>query len=297
MARENMSHLVSFVAVARAKSFTKASSKLGVSQSALSHTVRELEERMGLRLLTRTSRSVSTTEAGSQLLDSIGPHLDEIEISLAALTELRDKPAGNFRITTTEPAAQSILWPAIEKLVRKYPDIGIEIVIDYGLADIVSEQYDAGVRLGENIAKDMVAVRIGPDIQMAVVGAPSYFKEHIKPLHPQELVNHTCINLRLQTAGGLYAWEFEKNARALNVRVDGKLVFNTPSLIIKAAVAGLGLACLPDDQLQEYFKEGSLVRVLADWCPSFPGYHLYYPSRRQSSFAFKLLVDALRYRE
>ena len=295
MPRENLNDLIAFLAVAREGSFTTAAAKLGVSQSALSHTIRLLEERLGIRLLTRTTRSVSPTEAGERLMRNIGPHFDDIQSEMASLSDLRDKPAGNFRITTTEHAADTILWPAIEKLVSKYPDIGVEIVIDYGLSDIVSERFDAGVRLGEAIAKDMIAVRIGPDLQMAVVGAPSYFATNGRPRTPHDLVGHNCINLRLQTSGGLYAWEFEKDGRALNVRVEGKLVFNSPTFIIKAALAGLGLACVPEDQVRAYISQGRLVRVLKSSCSPFPGYHLYFPSRRQSSPAFKLLVNALRY--
>ena len=270
--------------------------KLGVSQSALSHTIRGLEERLGLRLLTRTTRSVAPTEAGERLLRTVGPRFDEIEAELAALSELRDKPAGTIRITAGEHAAETILWPALAKLLPDYPDIKVEIIVDYGLTDIVAERYDAGVRLGEQVAKDMIAVRIGPDFRMAVVGAPSYFASRPRPKTPQDLTAHNCINLRLPTYGGLYAWEFEKRGRELKVRVDGQLVFNNIALRLNAALAGLGLAYLPEDQVQAHLAEGRLIRVLADWCPPFSGYHLYYPSRRQPTPAFALLVDALRYR-
>jgi DNA-binding transcriptional LysR family regulator len=255
-----------------------------------------LEERLGVRLLTRTTRSVAPTEAGERLLRTVGPRLEEIDAELAALTELREKPAGSIRITTGEHSAEAILWPALAKLLPRYPDIKVELIIDYGLTDIVAERYDAGVRLGEQVAKDMIAVRIGPDFRMAVVGAPSYFARRPRPKTPQELTVHDCINIRLPTYGGIYAWEFEKRGRGLKVRVDGQLLFNNTALRLKAALAGLGLAYLPDDQVEKHLADGRLIRVLADWCPPFPGYHLYYPSRRQPAPAFALLVEALRYR-
>ena len=296
MPRDNLNELTAFLAVAREGSFTRAAAKLGVSQSALSHTLRALEERLGVRLLTRTTRSVSPTEAGERLARSIGPRLDEIETELTALSALREKPAGTIRITAGEHAADAVLWPAIARLLPDYPDIRIEIIVDYGLTDIVAERYDAGVRLGEQVARDMIAVRIGPDMRMAVVGAPAYFATRPKPRTPQDLTAHNCINLRLPTYGGLYAWEFEKAGRELKVRVEGQLVFNTAALRLNAVLAGLGLAYLPEDQVHAQLARGELVRVLADWCPPFPGYHLYYPSRRQATPAFSLLVDALRYR-
>ena len=297
MPRDNLNELTAFLAVAREESFTRAAAKLGVSQSALSHTVRALEERLGLRLLTRTTRSVSPTEAGERLLRTVGPRLDEIETELTALSALREKPAGTIRITAGEHAADAVLWPAIARLLPDYPDIRIEIIVDYGLTDIVAERYDAGVRLGEQVARDMIAVRIGPDMRMAVVGSPAYFAARPKPRTPQDLTTHNCINLRLPTYGGLYAWEFEKAGRELKVRVEGQLIFNTARLRMNAVLAGLGLAYLPEDQLRAHLADGRLVRVLADWCPPFPGYHLYYPSRRQATPAFSLLVDALRYRD
>lgn len=297
MPRDNLNELTAFLAVAREESFTRAAAKLGVSQSALSHTVRALEERLGLRLLTRTTRSVSPTEAGERLLRTVGPRLDEIETELTALSALREKPAGTIRITAGEHAADAVLWPAIARLLPDYPDIRIEIIVDYGLTDIVAERYDAGVRLGEQVARDMIAVRIGPDMRMAVVGAPAYFATRPKPRTPQDLTTHNCINLRLPTYGGLYAWEFEKAGRELKVRVEGQLVFNTAALRLNAVLAGLGLAYLPEDQVHAHLADGRMVRVLADWCPPFPGYHLYYPSRRQATPAFSLLVDALRYRD
>ena len=296
MQRGNLDDLLAFMAVAREGSFTKAAAKLGVSQSALSYTIKELEARLKLRLLTRTTRSVSPTAAGERLLRNVGPRLEEIEAELAALGELREKPAGTIRITTLEFAADSILVPKLAKLLRAYPDIKVEIVIDYGLTDIVAQRYDAGVRNGEQVAKDMIAVRIGPDARMAVVGAPSYFKGRAEPKKPQDLIGHNCINLRLPTHGGLYAWEFEKGNRELKVRVEGQFTFNSTGPMLNAAVAGLGLAYVPEGLVQPHIAKGRLTRVLADWCPPYPGYHLYYPSRRQPSAAFALLVDALRHR-
>jgi DNA-binding transcriptional LysR family regulator len=296
MPRENFNDLLAFVAVAKERSFTRAAAQLGVSQSALSHTVRGLEDRLGFRLLTRTTRSVAPTEAGERLLRAAGPRLDEIEAELAALSALRDKPSGTIRITAHDHAVRAVLWPALEKLLPNYPDIKVEIVIDYGLTDIVAERFDAGVRTGEMVAKDMVAVRIGPDMRSAVVGAPSYFAKRTRPKTPQDLTSHTCINLRLPTQGGLYAWEFEKGGRELRVRVEGQLVFNGSAPMLDAALAGFGLAYLPEDNLRTYLADGRLIRVLADWCPTYPGYHLYYPSRRQPTSAFGILVQALRYR-
>jgi DNA-binding transcriptional LysR family regulator len=296
MARQNVPDLVAFLAVARERSFTRAAAKLGVSQSALSHTIRGLEERLGLRLLTRTTRSVAPTEAGARLFRTVGPRFEEIDAELAALTELREKPAGTIRITTGEHAAEAILWPALAEFLPRYPDIKVELIVDYGLTDIVAERYDAGVRLGEQVAKDMIAVRIGPDFRMAVVGAPSYFERRSKPKRPQDLTAHDCINIRLPTYGGIYAWEFEKRGRELKVRVDGQWVFNSTALRLNAVLAGFGLAYLPDDRVQSHLGEGKLIRVLEDWCAPFAGYHLYYPSRRQPTPAFALLVDALRHR-
>lgn len=296
MPRANTNDLIAFLAVAKARSFTRAAAQLGVSQSALSHTIRALEERLGLRLLTRTTRSVAPTEAGERLLRNVGPRFEEIDAELAALTELREKPAGNIRITIGEHAAETVLWPALAKLLPRYPDIKVELAIDYGLTDIVAERYDAGIRLGEQVAKDMIAVRIGPDLRMAVVGAPAYFKRHPPPKKPQDLTAHDCINIRLPTRGGIYAWEFEKRGRGLKVRVDGQLVFNNIGLRLNAVLAGLGLAYLPEDQVRKHLVDGRLIRVLADWCPPFSGYHLYYPSRRQHAPAFAVLVEALRYR-
>jgi DNA-binding transcriptional LysR family regulator len=296
MRRENVSDLLAFLAVARERSFTKAGKKLGVSQSALSHTIRGLEERLGLRLLTRTTRSVAPTAAGDRLMASVGSRFEEIEVELEALSALRDTPAGTIRITASEHAANTVLLPKLAGFLPRYPDIKVEIVIDYGLTDIVAERYDAGVRAGEQVAKDMIAVRIGPDMRMAVVGAPSYFEKRAVPKRPQDLTEHNCINLRLPIHGGLYAWEFEKGGRELRVRVEGQLVFNATSQIFNAALAGLGLGYVPDEMAQPLIADGRLRRVLEDWCDPYAGYHLYYPSRRQSSPAFNLLVEALRYR-
>jgi DNA-binding transcriptional LysR family regulator len=296
MRRGNLDDLAVFLVVAREGSFTKAAAKLGVSQSALSYTIKELEARLKLRLLTRTTRSVSPTAAGERLLRNVSPRIEEIEAELLALSDLREKPSGTIRITATEYATDAVLLPKVAKLLREYPDIKIEIVSDYGLADIVAQRFDAGVRDGEQVAKDMIAVRIGPDARMAVVGAPSYFKNQAVPKKPQDLVEHNCINLRLPTHGGLYAWEFEKGSRELKVRVEGQLLFSTTTQMFHAALAGLGLAYLPEGLVQPHINKGRLKRVLEDWCPPYPGYHLYYPSRRQPSAAFALLVEALRHR-
>jgi DNA-binding transcriptional LysR family regulator len=292
----NLNDLLAFLAVARERSFTKAAAQIGVSQSALSQTIRQLEERLGLRLLTRTTRSVSLTEAGARLLRSVGPRLDEVEAEIESLSELRDKPAGTIRITTTDFAIDHVLWPKLERFLPAYPDIKVELSNEYGLTDIAARSYDAGVRLGEQVAKDMISVRIGPDIRFAVIGSRSYFERNPVPRTPEDLVNHTCINLRLPTHGGLYAWEFEKDGHELRVRVDGQLVFNGIHQILNASVAGFGLAHVPEDLAQPHLAQGRLVQVLEDWCPVWPGYHLYYPSRRQASPAFALLVDALRHR-
>jgi len=296
MQRGHLDDLVALVAVGRERSFTKAAAKLGVSQSALSQTIRQLEARLGVRLLTRTTRSVSPTEAGERLMRTVGPRFEEIEAELAALSELREKPSGTIRITAMEYATDAILMPKLAKLLREYPDIKIEIIIDYGLTDIVTERYDAGVRSGEQVAKDMIAVRIGPDMRMAVVGAPSYFRTRPEPKKPQDLLAHNCINLRLPTHGNVYAWEFERGSRELRVRVDGQLTFNGTAQLLNAALLGHGLAYLPEGMVQTHIDKGRLKRVLADWCQPYSGYHLFYPSRRQSSAAFSLVVDALRYR-
>ncbi|WP_158818097.1 LysR family transcriptional regulator [Methylocapsa sp. S129] len=297
MPRADLNDIAAFLAVARERSFTRAAAQLGVSQSALSQTVRGLEARLGIRLLTRTTRSVAPTEAGERLIRAAGPRLEEVDAELAALSALRDKPSGTIRITMHDHALKTVLWPALEKLLPDYPDIKVEAIIDYGLTDIVAGRYDAGIRAGEMVAQDMVAVRIGPDLRWAVVGAPSYFAKRAMPKIPQDLTGHICVNLRLPTHGGLYAWEFEKGGRELRVRVEGQLVFNGSAPILDAALAGFGLAYLPEDSVKTHLAEGRLIRALADWCPPYPGYHLYYPSRRQPTPAFALLVNALRYRD
>jgi DNA-binding transcriptional LysR family regulator len=296
MQRGNLDDLLAFVAVGRERSFTKAAAKLGMSQSSLSHDIRELEARLGVRLLTRTTRSVSPTEAGERLLNDLAPRFEEIEASLASVTELREKPAGTVRITATEFVIDTVLIPKLAGLLRQHPDVKVEFIVDYGLTNIVTERFDAGVRNGEQIAKDMIAVRIGPDMRMAVVGAPSYFKGRTEPKKPQDLIEHNCINLRLPTHGSLYAWEFEKGSRELRVRVEGQITCNGSAQMLNAALAGAGLAYLPEGMVEAHVAKGRLKRVLEEWCLPFSGYHLFYPSRRQSSAAFSLVVEALRYR-
>ena len=295
MDRASVTDLIAFLAVARERNFTRAAAQLGMSQPALSRTIRALEGRLGVRLLTRNTRSVASTEAGERLVQAVGPHFDGINAGLAALTEMREKPAGNLRITSVEHASDTILAPAVARLLTEYPDIRVEILNDYGLTDIVAERYDAGVRLGEQVAKDMIALRIGPDFHQALVGAPSYFAKRPQPYTPHDLTAHACINLRLPTSGGLWSWPFAKDGRELKVRAEGPLAFNAISLILNSALAGLGLAYLPEDIVQDHVAAGRLVRVLADWSPVMTGYHLYYPNR-QPSPAFALLVEALRYR-
>ncbi len=297
MRREELVDLNAFMTVAEEQNFTRAAARLGTSQSALSHTIRRLEARLGVRLLTRTTRNVAPTEAGERLLSTLRPALDSIGAELASLGELRERPVGNIRITTSEHAATTVLWPALRKLLPDYPEINVELVIDSSLTDIVSERFDAGVRLGEALAKDMVAVRIGPELRMAIVASPAYLAENPAPITPQDLAAHRCINLRMLSGGGLYAWELEKEERELRVRVEGQLAFNNTNMIVRAAVDGFGLGFVMEDHVDDHLAAGRLVRVLKDWCPPFAGYHLYYPSRRQPSAAFSVLVDALRYRE
>ena len=296
MQRDEMADLTAFAVVAEERSFTRAAARLGMSQSALSQVMRRLEARLGLRLLTRTTRSVAPTHAGEQLLETLVPALGELDAKLEALTELRDKPAGSIRITSVEHATKTVLYPALRKLLPDFPDIKVEIVSDYGLADIVADRFEAGVRLGEDVDKDMIAVRIAPDLQNAIVGSPAYLERNPPPLVPQDLVRHQCINLRISAVRGFYVWDFEKEGHALKVRVDGQLAFNTIDLLTEAALDGFGLAHVPLDQVEPYLASGQLMRVLADWSKPFPGYHLYYPSRRQPTSAFALLVDRLRYR-
>ncbi len=296
MRREDLVDLNAFLTVAEAQSFTRAAAKLGTSQSSLSHTIRRLEARLGVRLLTRTTRSVAATEAGERLLGTLKPALDSIGAELTSLGALREKPAGTIRITTSEHAATTLLWPTLERLLPDYPDIHVELSIDSGLVDIVAERFDAGVRLGEALAKDMIAVRIGPDLRMAMVGSPWYFEKQAMPRTPHDLAGHQCINLRFLTGGGLYAWELAKDGREVRVRVEGQLAFDSVNMIVRAAVAGFGLGFVMEDHVRSHLAEGRLIRVLEDWCPPFTGYHLYYPSRREPSAAFALLVEALRYR-
>lgn len=297
MPRETLHDLFAFISVARERSFTRAAAQLGVTPSALSHSMRGLEERLGLRLLNRTTRSVTPTEAGERLLQSVGPRFDEIEAEVAGLSALRDKPAGTVRISADEHSLTTVLWPRLRKLLPDYPDIRVEIVTDYTLTDIVAERFDAGVRFGEIVAKDMIAVRIGPDARMLAVASPGYFAAHGRPSTLEELTDHNCINLRLPTYGGLYAWEFERDGRELRVRVDGQLTFSSILPITQAALEGFGIACLPQAQVQPHLDSGALEAVLTEWSPPFPGYHLYYPSRRQPTPAFATIVEALRYRE
>ncbi|WP_082336731.1 LysR family transcriptional regulator [Rhizobium ecuadorense] len=297
MPRENVNDLMVFVAVARERSFTKAAAKFGVSQSALSHTIRQLEARLGVRLLTRTTRAVTPTEAGERLLDGVGPHFDEIEIQVDQLSALRDKPAGTIRISASDYAIKYLLWPKLRKLLPEYPDVKVELVLDNGLTDIVTERYDAGVRMGEHLAKDMISARIGPDFCLAVVGAPSYLADRAVPQHPKDLVSHSCINFRLPSSGGLYAWEFEEDGREIRIRVDGQISSNHTFDILEAVLDGFGLAYIPEEIILPYVREGRLVRMLQEFSPHWDGYHLYYPSRRQSSPAFIAVLDALRHRE
>lgn len=296
MIRDNVSDLVAFIEVAREGSFTKAAVRLGVSQPALSHRLRTLEERLGLRLLNRTTRSVAPTAAGERLLRSIEPQFAQIEISLTALTELRDKPSGLVRITATAHAARTLLWPRLSQVMAHYPEIAVELVTDEGLTDIVSERFDAGVRVGEYVEKDMIAVRIGPEMRQAIVATPAFFKEHTVPKRPEDLTHHRCINLRRVTRGGYHPWEFEKRGREINVRVEGQIAVNSVELAHRAALDGLGVAYLPDDMVKEDVANKRLMRVLEDWCEPYPGYHLYYPSSRQHAVAFAVVLDALRYR-
>ena len=298
MPRDNYSDYLAFIAVAREKSFTKAAALMGVSQSALSHSVRSLEKRLGIRLLTRTTRNVAPTDAGERLLESLEPKFAEIDAAIEAVTCLRGKPAGTIRISTSDIAADTILWPKLRPVLADHPDIKLEINIDYGLTNIVENRYDAGVRFGEDIEKDMIAVRIGPDVRMVVAGSPDYFKRYPKPETPHDLVReHQCINIRLPTHGGLYAWEFGEGKDEFVVRPNGQLTFNMGAQVIQAALDGFGLCFLSEDSLKPYIERGELIAVLQDWCPPFSGFHLYYPNRLDSLPAFRLIVDALRYEQ
>ena len=297
MPRENYGDLLAFLAVARERSFTRAAAQVGISQSALSHAIQELEARLGVRLLTRTTRSVSPTEAGQRLLLSLSPRFEEIDLELAAVSELRGKPAGTIRINTSDYALNTIVWPKLKPVLLQYPELKVETVVDYGLVDIVAERFDLGVRYGDQVAKDMIAVRIGPDVRMTIVGSPSYLKDRPRPRTPQDLTNHQCINMYLPSYGGLYPWELQKGKRELHVRVEGQLVFNSIFKIVEAALAGYGLAFVPEDLVRSDVKAGRLQWVLEDWFPTWPGLHVYYPSRRQSSRALTLVIDALRYKQ
>ncbi len=296
MPRENLHDLLAFVAVARERSFTRAAAQLGISQSTLSHTIKALEERLGVRLLTRTTRSVAPTEAGERLLNSLAPRFEEIEADLAALSELRDKPAGTIRITTTDYAANTILWPSLAKVLPDYPDLRVEISIDYGLRDIVEDRFDIGVRSGDQVAKDMIAVRIGPPRRMAMVASPAYLQRHAAPAKPQDLMRHSCINLRLPTHGGLLPWELERGGETLQVRVQGQVIATNVYQKLEAALAGLGIATMPEDLAQPYVDSGRLRWVMEEWFTTMPGQHAYYPSRRQSSRALQVVIDAIRWR-
>ncbi|SDE80626.1 transcriptional regulator, LysR family [Variovorax sp. CF079] len=296
MAIQTFNDVLAFVHVVREGSFTRAAAAVGVTPSALSHSIRGLEARLGVRLLTRTTRSIAPTEAGERLFSSVAPRFEDINAELAAVKELHDKPVGTIRITSAEHAANSILWPKLSKVLHQYPDISVEITVDYTLSDITSQRYDAGVRIGDQVAKDMIAVRIGPDLRIAVVGSPAYFARRAKPRTPHDLVHHDCINLRLPTQGGLLPWDFNKDGQEIKFRVSGRWVFSSSSPIVRAALADYGLAFVPEDMVLEHIAAGRLVRVLDKWCAPYPGYHLYYPSRRQSSRALVVIVEALRHR-
>lgn len=297
MLRENFNELQLFLVVARERSFTKAAGKLGVTQSALSHAMKALEERLNIRLLTRTTRSVAPTEAGERLIACLEPRIADLEQELDSLIQLNGIASGNIRLTSGEHAARSLVWPKLKPFLREYPEIHVELMVDNGFVDIVEGRFDAGIRLGESVNKDMVAVRIGPDMRMAIVAAPSYFADHPAPETPHDLQDHRCINMRLPTVGGLYHWEFEKDGKPLRVRVEGQLTFNLLPERIDAALSGFGLACVPENMIQDYVRSGALIQVLQAWCPFFPGYYLYYPSRKQHPPAFALMIDALRHSE
>lgn len=297
MERPDLNQLTWFQAVAEERSFTKAAARLGVAQSTLSYAIKQLETRMGIRLLSRTTRNVATTAAGERLLQTIAPRLSEIEHEMAALTAFRDKPSGSIRLTLSDHALETVVWPKLKPVLKAYPDIKVELLLDSTFRNIVEEGYDAGVRLGESVEKDMIAVRIGPDWRLVAVASPEYLAEHGRPERPQDLVRHRCINTRQETSGGLYAWEFEKDGQSLRVRVDGQLTFNNSYAMVDAAVSGFGIAYVPDSMVAMALASGALEQVLDDWSPPFDGYFLYYPSRRQNLLAFQITVDALRHRE
>lgn len=297
MKKQDFNDLLWFLAVARERSFTKAAARLSIAQSTLSHTIKRLESQMGIRLLTRTTRNVALTEAGERLRQSLAPRIEEIEAEIADLMAFRDKPSGVIKITLSDHALQSVVWPKLRPILKDFPDIKVELSLDTGFRNIVEEGFDAGIRLGESIQKDMIAVRVGPDWRLVAVASPSYLAERSAPTHPNELVQHICINLRQETGGGLYAWEFAKGKQELRVRVNGQLTFNTTLAMIDAALHGYGIAYVPEDLVARDIKSGRLVVVLDKWSPPFDGYYIYYPSRRQNAAAFKVIVDALRYRE
>ncbi|PKH26777.1 LysR family transcriptional regulator [Enterobacterales bacterium CwR94] len=294
MLKENFNELQLFLVVAQERSFTKAAAKLDVTQSALSHAIKALETRLNMRLLTRTTRSVAPTEAGERVIACLTPRLAELERELLAVLQMNGTATGKLRLSAGEHAARKIVWPKLKPFLLAYPDIHVELVVDNGFVDIVEGRFDAGIRLGESVDKDMVAVKIGPDMRMAVVGSPAYFAEHSRPETPHDLQHHRCINMRLPTAGGIYHWEFEKAGKPLRVRVEGQLTFNLLAERIDAVLAGFGLACVPEDMIAEQVAQGELVQVLQAWCPTFPGYYLYYPSRKQHPHAFSLMIEALR---
>ncbi len=295
--REDLADLYVFMVVATEGSFTRAAAQIGTSQSSLSRTVSKLEERLGIRLLNRTTRHVGPTPAGERLLRTLAPALTELDGELEAVRGMGDEPTGTVRITTSRHAALTVVWPVLEEFLRRYPGIHVELALESRFTNIVAERFDAGVRLGEALAQDMVAVRIGPPLQMRVVGSPEYLAAHSAPKRPRDLAEHRCINLRFRTTGGLYAWDLEKKGREVNVRVDGQLVFDDVDMVLRAALSGFGLAFVMEDAARPHLERGELMAVLEDWCPPFSGYHLYFPSQRQPSAAFRLLVDALRYRE
>jgi DNA-binding transcriptional LysR family regulator len=297
MARDNINDMLVFFAVARERSFTRAAAKLGMTQSALSHTVRALEARLGVRLLTRTTRSVSPTEAGDRLLQNVAPKLEEIEAEIAAVSDLGDSPAGTVRITAIDHVIDTVLWPRLAPILPQYPDVHVEMNSDYRMVDVAADRYDIGVRYGDQIEKDMIAVRLTPDVPMAIVGSPGYFEWHSVPTSPQELMKHNCITLRLASSGGIYSWELEHQGRALEVRVRGQTTFSTAYHMLNAAVSGCGLAFIPAEMAAPHIREDRLISVMADWCPKFPGLHAYYPSRRHSSRALALVIDAIRHKD
>lgn len=296
MARDNLSDIIVFCAIARERSFTRAAAKLGMSQSALSHIVRSLEARLGVSLLTRTTRSVSPTEAGERLLQNVAPRIEEIEAEIAAISDLGDKPVGTIRITAIDSVIDTVLWPRLAPILPQYPDLHVEITSEYRLVDIAAERYDIGVRYGDQVEKDMIAVRLTPDVPTMIVGSPGYFEWHSIPRSPQDLMKHNCITLRMATSGGIYAWELEHDGNAMEVRVRGQAVFTTGYHMVNAALSGCGLAFVTEDLAGQYVRDGGLIAVMTDWCPSFPGLHAYYPSRRHSSRALGLVIDAIRYR-